>query len=152
VADGGPPPLLDNILVVGGLDNHIGGPTMAEFLTDQGRTVEFITEHVDFARGAEEATRLSLLNRLMNKGVVISTCYRLARVEDQSATLVQTFTGAERRVEQVTVVLASGLLPNDHLARQLNGRLDEVHLIGDALAPRRIMHANLEGARVGNLL
>jgi hypothetical protein len=28
----------------------------------------------------------------------------------------------------------------------------EVHVIGDALSPRRMMHATLEGARVANAL
>jgi pyruvate/2-oxoglutarate dehydrogenase complex dihydrolipoamide dehydrogenase (E3) component len=152
VADGGAPSLLDKVLVVGGLDNHIGGPTIAEFLADQGKSVEFISEHVDFAHGAEDGTRLALLSRLMKKGVTVSTCHRLARVDRRSATVKQMFTGVERVIPGVTVVLACGLLPNDHLAHELRGRVKEVHLIGDALAPRRLMHANLEGARVGNLL
>jgi hypothetical protein len=46
-------------------------------------------------------------------------------------------------------VLACGSLPDGRLARELEGRVPEVHVIGDALAPRRMMHATLEGARVG---
>jgi 2,4-dienoyl-CoA reductase-like NADH-dependent reductase (Old Yellow Enzyme family)/thioredoxin reductase len=152
VADGPRPPILDKVLVVGGLDDHIGAPTMAELLADQGRTVELITEHVDFAPGAEDGTRLALLSRLMNKGVTISTTHKLARVDSASATVVQTFTGAQRRLEDVSVVLACGLFPDDRLARQLRGHVPEIHVIGDALAPRRMMHATLEGARVGNAL
>jgi hypothetical protein len=65
---------------------------------------------------------------------------------------VQTFTGATREIQDVTVVLACGLVPNDSLATELKGRIERLHVIGDALAPRRLMHANLEGARVGNIL
>jgi 2,4-dienoyl-CoA reductase-like NADH-dependent reductase (Old Yellow Enzyme family)/thioredoxin reductase len=152
VAPDGPSKLRERVLVVGGLDGHLAGPTMAEFVADQGKSVEFISEQIDFAPGAEDGTRLALLSRLLKKGVVVSTGYGLARVDGRNATVVQTFTGATREIEDVTVVLACGLIPNDRLATELKGRIDGVHVIGDALAPRRLMHANLEGARVGNLL
>ena len=63
---------------------------------------------------------------------------------------MQSFGQLARRIDDVTVVLACGLVPNDRLARELHGRVPEVVVIGDALAPRRIMHATLEGARVAN--
>jgi 2,4-dienoyl-CoA reductase-like NADH-dependent reductase (Old Yellow Enzyme family)/thioredoxin reductase len=152
LAPDGPSRLRDKVVVVGGLDGHLAGPTMAEFAADQGRNVEFISEQVDFAPGAEDGTRLALLGRLKKKGVVVSTGCRLMSVDTRSATIADTFSGATRDVDEVTVVLACGLVPNDRLARELKGRIPQIHLIGDALAPRRLMHANLEGARVGNLL
>ena len=142
----------DNVLVVSGLDNHLAGPTISEFLSDSGKTVELITEHVDFATGAEDGTRLALLNRLLNKNIKISTCHKLVKVDEGSALISNSFTGIERALPNISVVLACGLIPNDELARDLKGRVKEIHLIGDALAPRRLMHANLEGARIGNLL
>jgi hypothetical protein len=61
-------------------------------------------------------------------------------------------TGEERRREGVTVVLACGLVADGSLASALEGRVAEVHVIGDALAPRRIMHATLEGARAARTI
>ena len=142
----------ERVLVVGGLDAHLGAPTVAEFLADNGRQVEMISEQFDFTRGAEDATRLPLMHRLMTKGVVVSLLHRLVRVDDGAAWVMQSFTRQERRITDITVVLACGLVPSDGLARQLVGRVREVHVIGDALAPRRIMHATLEGARVAHAL
>ena len=142
----------ERVLVVGGLDAHLGAPTVAEFLADNGRQVEMISEQFDFTRGAEDATRLPLMHRLMTKGVVVSLLHRLVRVDDGAAWVMQSFTRHERRITDVTVVLACGLVPSDGLAQQLVGRVPEVHVIGDALAPRRIMHATLEGARVAHAL
>jgi 2,4-dienoyl-CoA reductase-like NADH-dependent reductase (Old Yellow Enzyme family)/thioredoxin reductase len=139
-------------IVVGGLDNHIAAPTVAEFLADGGAEVECLSEHVDFATGSEDGTRLALLHRLMNKGVRISRCHRLVSALDGGAVVEDTFTGDRRTIVDASVVLACGLVPNDGLAADLRGRVPEVHVIGDALAPRRLMHATLEGARVGRLL
>lgn len=139
-------------LLVAGLDKHLGAPTMAEFLTDRGCAVQLISEQIDFAAGAEDGTRLALLHRLLRKGVEVSMGYKLTEVNDSAATITQTFGGREQQLEDVTVVLACGQLPDDHLAIELKDKIPEVHLIGDALAPRRIMHATLEGARVGTAL
>lgn len=140
------------VLVVGGLDTHLAGPTIAELLVDQGKTVELISEQFDFARGAEDGTRLPLLHRLMTKGVTVSLLHKLTAVSGGGAEVTQSFGAKSRRVDEVTVVLACGLVPNDRLARELRGRVPDVQVIGDALAPRRIMHATLEGARAANAI
>jgi 2,4-dienoyl-CoA reductase-like NADH-dependent reductase (Old Yellow Enzyme family)/thioredoxin reductase len=139
-------------VVVGGLDSHIAGGTIAEFLADQGIAVEYLSEHVDFAPGAEDGTRLALLHRLMNKGVTVARCSKMVSAANGGVEIEQTFTHERRTVPDATVVLACGLVPNDALAGELGDRIAEVHTIGDALAPRRVMHATLEGARVGRLL
>jgi 2,4-dienoyl-CoA reductase-like NADH-dependent reductase (Old Yellow Enzyme family)/thioredoxin reductase len=139
-------------LVVGGLDNHLGPPTVAEFLADRGARTEMISEHFDFARGVEDATRYTLAQRLRAKGVTVSMMTRLSLVADGGAVVTDTFTRASRRIDDVTVVLVCGLQPNARLAEELGSRVPEVHMIGDALAPRRIVHATLDGARVAHLL
>jgi hypothetical protein len=82
----------------------------------------------------------------------VSMLHRLERVETDGAVVVDTMTSVERRIDDCTVVLACGLLPDERLARELDGRVPEVHVIGDALAPRRMMHATLEGARTAHAL
>ncbi|MET0782536.1 MAG: FAD-dependent oxidoreductase [Microbacterium sp.] len=137
----------ENVLVVAGHDNHLAAPTLAELLVDQGRRVQMISEHVDFAHGVEEIARFAVLHRLKTKGVRISMLTRLAQIVDGDAIIVDAFTADEQRIRDATVVLACGLTPNDRLARQLAGRVGHVALVGDALAPRRLMHATIEGAR-----
>jgi hypothetical protein len=92
------------------------------------------------------------MQRLLKKGVTVSLLHRLVAVDAGGAVVSGTFSGEERRLEGVTVVLACGLVPDDSLVSALDGRLPEVHVIGDALAPRRIMHATLEGARAGRAI
>lgn len=140
-----------DVLVVGGLDAHLAGPTTAEFLADQGCAVTWCSDHVTFAPGAEDGTRLALLHRLRTKNVTLALGHRLVAVTDDGAVIEETFTRQVRAVPG-TVVLACGLVPDDTLAAELRGRIPEVHVVGDALAPRRIMHATLDGARVGAAL
>jgi 2,4-dienoyl-CoA reductase-like NADH-dependent reductase (Old Yellow Enzyme family)/thioredoxin reductase len=137
------------VVVVGGLDNHLGAPTMAELLADRGHRVELVSERFDFANGVEDGTRFPLMERLLRKGVTVSLLHRLVRIEDRSVVVSSTFSPSERIVADATVVLACGLAPDERLADGLRGRVREVHVVGDALAPRRIMHATLEGARAG---
>ncbi len=147
-------PTRECVLVVGGLDTHLAAATIAEFLADRGKRVEMISEQFDFVRGAEDATRLPLMQRLHRKGVAVSLMHALVRMDEQGAVVASTFDRVERRIEQATVVLACGLVPNDALAHELRTLAPQidVRLIGDALAPRRIMHATLEGARVAHAL
>jgi pyruvate/2-oxoglutarate dehydrogenase complex dihydrolipoamide dehydrogenase (E3) component len=145
--------IADHVLVVGGLDTHLGAPTIAEHLADLGKQVELISEQFDFARGVEDGTRLPLMERLHAKRVTVSLLHKLVAVGDGGATVAHSFEPeALRRIEHCTVVLACGLVPDDSLALALEGRVPEVHVIGDALAPRRMMHATLEGARVAQML
>ena len=140
------------VLVVGGLDSHVAGATIAEFIADRGATVELINEHMDFAHGAEGVTRIDLLRRLTRKGVAVKMSTGLVSIGDSGAELENKLSGNRERLEDVTVVLACGWVANDALARELAGRIPEIHVIGDALAARRILHAVLEGARVANRL
>jgi 2,4-dienoyl-CoA reductase-like NADH-dependent reductase (Old Yellow Enzyme family)/thioredoxin reductase len=135
------------VVVVGGLDKHLGPPTIAEFLADQGRQVELVSEQFDFAHGAEDGTRLPLFQRLRTKDVRVSLLHKLCHIDEHALVVTDLFTREDRRIEGASVVLACGLVPDDRLARALEGHIPDVQLIGDALAPRRMMHATLEGAR-----
>ena len=61
--------------------------------------------------------------------------------------LANTLTGQERTVEVDTVVTALGGRAEHSLERTLDGRGLEVHVVGDALAPRTIHDAILTATR-----
>jgi 2,4-dienoyl-CoA reductase-like NADH-dependent reductase (Old Yellow Enzyme family)/thioredoxin reductase len=140
-------PTADTVVVVGGLDKHLGPPTIAEFLVDQGRRVELISEQFDFASGIEDGTRIPLMQRLRAKGVQVSLCHRLVAAGDGTVDVVDSFTHDLRRINNATAVLACGSIPDERLADALRDHIPEIHVVGDATAPRRIMHATLDGAR-----
>jgi pyruvate/2-oxoglutarate dehydrogenase complex dihydrolipoamide dehydrogenase (E3) component len=142
-------PTADRVVVLGGFDKHLGPPTIAELLADQGKEVELVSEQFDFAQAVEDGTRYVLRSRLAAKGVRVSLLHRVDRIDAAGPVVVDLLARSERVVEGASVVLCAGLVPDDSLARELAGRVPEVRVVGDALAPRRIMHATLEGARTG---
>jgi 2,4-dienoyl-CoA reductase-like NADH-dependent reductase (Old Yellow Enzyme family)/thioredoxin reductase len=143
----GAPVETERAVIVGGFDSQLGPPTIAEYLADQGKKITLISQQFDFAPGVEDGTRFPLMHRLAAKKVPVRLATKLISVEGGDATVQNAFTGELTHMEDVTVVLACGMVPNDGLARDLEGGVAEVHLLGDALAPRRIMHATVEGAR-----
>ena len=67
--------------------------------------------------------------------------------------LRERFGDRTRRLEAVgAVVVADHELADDALHRALRGRVAELHRAGDCVAPRRVLHAVLEGNRTGRLL
>jgi hypothetical protein len=67
-------------------------------------------------------------------------------------------TDAEWAIPADTVVLASGGQARDHIYHELvaatarQERAPALHLVGDAYAPRNLLLAMLDGARVGRLI
>ena len=60
------------------------------------------------------------------------------------------YTGAQDSIEGVdTVVLATGSKARDELYFALKGRVENLHRIGDCLAPRKLDHAIYEGYLAG---
>ena len=74
----------------------------------------------------------------------------LVAVRDGGAEIENTLSGLWTILEGRTVVLAYGWVADNSLARELSGRVPALHVIGDAMAARRIVHATLEGARLAN--
>jgi pyruvate/2-oxoglutarate dehydrogenase complex dihydrolipoamide dehydrogenase (E3) component len=143
----------DNILVVGGLNDDLGPPSIAELLADQGKKVEVLSETMMVGYGLEPGTLHVLTRHLLEKGVILSPLTGLKSISGRSIEVSNTFTKEKRNIDGVdTVVLAAGMRANDRLYRELKCRMKEVYAIGDCLAPRRTINAVLEGSRVGRMI
>ena len=137
------------VLVVGGLEDHLGPTATAEFIADTGRQVTLITSCLLVAQGLEPATMHLVLKRLLDKSVDIHTLTEL--VAWKGAPVVRNvFTRKESTLHDVdSIVFAYGRRVNNELADTARRLVKEVYEIGDCLAPRRLIHATLDGARVG---
>ena len=127
----------------------IGGPigvSVAELLAGHGRDVTLIT--ADLVVGTELARSGDLAAagvRLLQAGVRLEKRAVLRRVAAGVAEVRDRFTAERREVKAAVVVDAGHRLPDDGLWRQV----PKARRAGDAVAPRTVYEAVLEGRRLG---
>lgn len=122
-----------------------------ELLADQGKKVDMVTS--DLFIGIELAAIGDLYltrQRLLQKGVTFLTDVVIDEIDQNKVTARDIYTN-ERIVfkDYDSVVLDMGNVAEDHLYRQLKGRVKELYRAGDCVAPRGIDMAILEGRSIG---
>jgi hypothetical protein len=91
--------------------------------------------------------------RLLGKGLEYRLNSWASGIEGSRVSIFNLYTAAADAVEGVdTVVLAAGQKANDELYFALKGTVDNLHRIGDCLAPRKLDHAIYEGYLAGREL
>ena len=138
----------NKVAVIGG---ELVGCETAEFLAERGKQVTMMRRGQRMATRVLPAARPALLNRLRSKGVTMLTEVSYQEIDDKGMVLT-TREGERKTVEADTVVLAAGASPNNELYRALEGEVEELYLIGDAVEPRSMLEAVAEAARVGRAL
>jgi hypothetical protein len=94
-----------------------------------------------------------LYRRLLGKGLAYRLNSWATAVEGERVEIANLYTGAQESLEAIeTVVLATGPKANDDLYFALKGRIENLHRIGDCVAPRKLDHAIYEGALAGREL
>jgi len=134
----------NRVLVVGG--GGIGAET-ADYLSEMGKEVTLIEMLEEIASDLVTHLKHYLSKRLIEKRVTILTSTRVkelgkgyALVEDTSGT---------RKIEGFdTIVLAVGSKSDDSVAKNLEGKVPALHVIGDASKPRETLEAVYEAEEV----
>ncbi|MEZ4333119.1 MAG: FAD-dependent oxidoreductase [Myxococcota bacterium] len=136
-------------LVVAGTDDQVGALVMADLLAARGHAVTLVGESYAIGEGIEKATRYALVHRLLERDVALRPLTRLATAQRGEAVLEHVWLGRRERLGVDSIVFACGARARTDLADALRGGPFELHSIGDCLAPRRILHATHDGARLG---
>jgi len=140
------------VVVAGGLDDHLPPLITADWLARQGHHVVLLTETPMPGQAVEPASLYLLLKRLHLAGVSIRPVTAAGAFADRRLAVSNSLTGVPDVIEDVdSVVAVDGRIGDDGLAAALREISPEVHVIGDALSPRRMLHATLDGARLGTL-
>lgn len=148
--DGMRPPAGVPVVVVGGAEPHLEPFIAADLLAAEGWPVTLISDRPSFGADVEPRTLNALLGRLSRLGVRLLPMTRPLSWANGVLRTEHTFGGAPETLDAGAVVLARG-----RLATSTPGAADtdeaesQTYVLGDALAPRRITHAALEGARFG---
>jgi mycofactocin system FadH/OYE family oxidoreductase 2 len=133
-------------------DGHYAAPTTADLLAGRGCQVTLISKYFMVGEDIDEGIRSDLYARLFGQGVVLQPLTAAKAIVPGGLLTRHTFSGAEAVLEADTVVLSFGGQANDGLYHELDGRVPELRLVGDAVSPRRIHDALLDGTRAARAL
>ncbi len=124
------------------------GLETAEYLMVRGRTVTVVEQLDSVGQGLVGLRRDLILERLLKGGVQIRTQTPLVRLEGACAVIREA--GHEQRLDGFDrIVLATGYVPDPSIPTWAARTFQQVHVVGDALAPRNIPEATLTGYEAG---
>lgn len=133
-------------------DPHMTGPTTADFLAGQGCQVRLISPFQTIGDAIDDTLKPIILQRLLTQGVECLPLYTAAELRPGMVIAQHVLTGATVSLECDSIVSACGGRADDELFHTLKDTGPAIHLIGDALAPRRVHDAMLEATRVARTI
>ena len=134
----------DSVVVIGG---GLVGLETADFLREKGVKNITVVEMLSRPPVLPQAAHGQMLyRRLAAEGIKLQFGTKVLRIED--AAVVVEVKGEEKRIEPVCqVIIAIGVTPRTALKDMLAQKGIRHFVVGDAIAPRRIIEATTEGAK-----
>ena len=127
------------------------GPKTADALSRAGHTVEIVTRQYSLGEDIGTTVRAVLHERLLRQGVTITTLTAPVEVTANGVRVKHVLTDVAHDIVADNVLFASSGVARDGLYYALQAAAPqlELHLVGDAVAPRHLRHAMVDGARTG---
>ncbi len=143
----------DTVLVADDGEGHWKGVSIAELLVDQGKEVIFIGPHDHMGFDLTAERRIPLLRRVMKKGLAFTPYTMIKAIDGNTVTVYNIHSRKERTFEGVDhVVLSYYNKANEDLYHALKGKIENLHRIGDCVAPRMIGDAIRDGENLARML
>jgi NADPH-dependent 2,4-dienoyl-CoA reductase/sulfur reductase-like enzyme len=134
----------NKVLIVGG---GMVGCEVADFLGEHLHQVTIVEMLPDIASDIPLPVKYFLLQRLRDYGVQIETEAPVVEFLDDGTIVNKNGKTVPLRGFD-TIVLAMGTKSVNSLKKQLEEKISELYVIGDALAPRKAIEAIEEGAKI----
>lgn len=140
-------------VIVHSMDRSTEGFTTADYLLEAGHEVELLIPHPIAPLATEQITFGFIMMRIARKGGRITMGLDISSFDGSTLVLGGVFgSGVEAREGIDTVVVSRGSKANDTLYKLLKGRVKELYVIGQALAPRKMLESTLDGLRVARTI
>jgi 2,4-dienoyl-CoA reductase-like NADH-dependent reductase (Old Yellow Enzyme family)/thioredoxin reductase len=132
-------------------DGYYWAAAVMETIVPQGKKVTMVTRFFEPLREVPAVSRITALRALGQHGVSFRPHAAVDRVERGEVVLRDVYSGLEERIPDVCAVIWIGpQQAQAGIAEELRAAgVGEVHVVGDAFAPRRLADAIAEGHRVG---
>jgi 2,4-dienoyl-CoA reductase-like NADH-dependent reductase (Old Yellow Enzyme family)/thioredoxin reductase len=134
-------------------DDHMAPLTLADFLTGRGHEVTLVYPTPGPAQLVGRYIVGGVLGRLAERRVRIRTMEAVTAIAPGTLHVRNVYGGPEFALEGFdSVALACGGVPDADLHLALKGRVPELHVLGDAYAPRRIVFATRQAYALAKAL
>lgn len=128
------------------------GPTAADYLAEQGKSVEILTHFPSLCahwgmKSLGNGTHIPVIWKRLRKNEVKITPYTaIKEISGKDVIVADSISGEERIIRGIdTIVMATGYRPENQLYKALKERVKDVYAIGDCQLPRRSLDAIHEG-------
>ncbi len=123
--------------------------TLRRLLNRGTRDVTLVEALPKLARDMGVSTRWIVRKNLRRLGVKVIT-EAAAREVNREGVVIEKKSAADGEAERLvlpadTVVVAVGAVPENEIYNQLQGKVEQLYLVGDAAAPRKLTEAIREG-------
>ncbi|MDI3534838.1 MAG: hypothetical protein PWQ82_1203 [Thermosediminibacterales bacterium] len=133
------------VIVIGG--GMVGSET-ADHLANHGKEVTILEQLPEIAKDVQDSVRYFLLKDLKENNVDIYTNTPVKEIVDDGVIVDRN--GKEEKIGPAdTIVLAVGVKPVNELVNKLEGKVNKLITVGDALEVRKALEAIEEGYKAG---
>ncbi|RMF10992.1 MAG: FAD-dependent oxidoreductase [Alphaproteobacteria bacterium] len=124
---------------------------MADLLLQRGKTVRILSRHQALFNRMNTTLDIPImLRKLFAAGLEFTPNSWVCAIDGDRADIFNIYSGQPSTIEGIdTFILTTANLPAEDLYFELKASRDNVHRVGDAVAPRRIEHAIYEGFLAG---
>jgi len=137
------------VLVVGG---GLTGLETAEFLAEQGKKVVVVEMLRRVGADMGGTVRWHLMNRTKHLNIKTFVSTQIKEIRAKGVVVISR-NGVEETCDGFdTIVVACGVRSKDELSKQIEGKVKEVYVIGDAAKARRGLEAIRSGSEIGRKL
>jgi NADPH-dependent 2,4-dienoyl-CoA reductase/sulfur reductase-like enzyme len=140
------------VLVVA-MDDGMPPLALADFLAQRGHAVTLVYGTAGPAQNVGRYIIGAPLGRLDAQGVQFRFMEQVMRIEPDCVTVRHSYSLVERRITDFdSVVLSCGGVAQSGLYDALSGRVANLHLLGDAYAPRKLAFATRQAMALAKIL
>ena len=140
-------------VVVVAQDDHLAPLSVADYVAERGHHVTLVYATNAPAQLLGRYIVGGILGRLDAQDVTIRTMEQVVGIEPHGVKVMNVYSHEVRDIENVdTVVLACGGVSNATLYEELKSEIPEMHVLGDAYAPRRLVFATRQAYALADTL
>ncbi|MBA7599337.1 NADH oxidase [subsurface metagenome] len=132
-------PLGKRVAIIGG---DMVACELAKFLVERGREVTILESSTDMAIEMAIGRRWNFMSHLREAGVAILKNVDFEEITPHGVNITDG-EGKKQAIAADTVVLAGGMEPNQALSQQIEGKVPQIHLVGDC-SELRLIHGAIE--------